>query len=617
MTDKKRLLKADQGTELELVTGKVNHAAEIDEEATKIYHIQAKRLRHNEKETNLSTVDAKIKNNKQGTLTLVSANAKENAEVSLNVTKLTTEKDVLGGNAKNVVTAANLTKDAQGNTRMTAITNAGAGKSVKIPAKEGGGVELTHEATVVTEDEGGEQQAFKIYKVSMYSNKIRKEKWLAWNHALEFMRKLPKRPGWDFCRHLILLIFFTFLFLYPTITLIITKEFVALNVISLIIGAIGFAEEIYDIDRLFINMMKICSHYGCCCTHCHCKSEDIDCSNIPEDYETCKCKTCINSCLDAVWNSSMNIFNVPRKAVFSGIDGALVYAGLICALMAFINERSWELKSATNYVDCILLVYSIIAEAIFPRIADIIWLYDAINRLQREYFEVRKDRKMKASGCYYVWNRFINPLGLAPIFCFLILILHLLMLGCIAARLYADNFFNSTQTSSSSVLPMNERRTEREVGLYKVSGYTWFTIAAGFAVPFLSVVTYSINNQYWIWTPLHYTRAYLPGGLSRTKRSYIESMGYCAKCMGFILDPIAWISNTLLLGSFITFAVFSIAADTDYEEEFPKLIDFIFSVCRVGIFPTFMIANIQTILFGLVLYNLPYVCFLCICAIGS
>lgn len=199
-------------------------------------------------------MDAKIKNDKQGTLTLVSANAKENAEVSVNVTKVTTEKDACGGN---VVTAANLTKDAQGNTRMTAITNAGAGETVKVPAKEGGGgVELTHEATVVTEDEGGEQKAFKIYKVSMYSNKIRNEKWLAWNYALEFMRKLPKRPGWDFCRHLILLIFFTFLFLYPTIILIITKEFDALNVISLAIGAIGFAEEIYGIDRLFINMMK-------------------------------------------------------------------------------------------------------------------------------------------------------------------------------------------------------------------------------------------------------------------------------------------------------------------------------------------------------------------------
>ena len=282
MTDKKRLLK-DQGTELELITGAINHAAIIeDEETTNASHIQAKRLSHNEKETNFSAVDAKIKSNKQGTqtnLTLVSANAKENEEVSVNVTKVTTDKDANGGNAKTVVTAANLRKDAQGNTRMTAVTNAGAGETVNIPVK-GGGVELTREATVVTEDERGEQQVYSIYKVSLYSDKIRKERWLAWNYALEFMRKLPKRPGWDFSRHLVLLIFFTFLFLYPTITLIVTKEFVLLNVISLIIGAVGFAEEMYDIDRLFINMMKICAHYNCCC-RCYCKSEDISCNDIP------------------------------------------------------------------------------------------------------------------------------------------------------------------------------------------------------------------------------------------------------------------------------------------------------------------------------------------------
>lgn len=37
MTDKKRLLKTDQGTELELVTGNINYAAEIDEVELIIY----------------------------------------------------------------------------------------------------------------------------------------------------------------------------------------------------------------------------------------------------------------------------------------------------------------------------------------------------------------------------------------------------------------------------------------------------------------------------------------------------------------------------------------------------------------------------------------------------
>ena len=279
--------------------------------------------------------------------------------------------------------------------------------------------------------------------------------------------------------------------------------------------------------------------------------------------------------------------------------------------MAFINERSWELKKTTSYIDCILLIYSIIAEAILPRIIDLIWLNDAINRLQKGYFEVRKNRNMKISGCSYIWNRYINPLGLAPIIGFIILTLHLLMLGCISARLYADNFFNnSNQTLSSNSLPMNENTPgPPTVGMYKVTAYTWLTIVAGIAVPFLSIITYCINNQYWIWIPLHYTRTYIPGGLSRIKRSYAESMRYRDKCLAYIADPVAWIPMILLLGSFITFAVFSIAAGTDHVGKFPDLIDFIFSVCRVGIFFTFIIANIQTVFFGMIIsYGVPLVC---------
>ena len=37
-----------------------------------------------------------------------------------------------------------------------------------------------------------------------------------------------------------------------------------------------------------------------------------------------------------------------------------------------------------------------------------------------------------------------------------------------------------------------------------------------------------------------------------------------------------WISNLLLLGFFITFVIFSIAAGTDYVGEFPEFFDIIF-----------------------------------------
>ena len=71
------------------------------------------------------------------------------------------------------------------------------------------------------------------------------------------------------------------------------------------------------------------------------------------------------------------------------------------------------------------------------------------------------------------------------------LILHLLTLGCIAARMYADNFFtmNNSTMNSSTMKSINEtHQMEPKIGMYKVIAYTWFTIAAGSVIPFLSII---------------------------------------------------------------------------------------------------------------------------------
>ena len=320
--------------------------------------------------------------------------------------------------------------------------------------------------------------------------------------------------------------------------------------------------------------------------------------------------SCCTSIIDKMFNSS-----IPRRFISNVIKITLVYAGLICALMGFINEQSWKLKSISSYVDCILLLYSIIVEALLPRFSDLRWLHDAICLLQTEYYNVRTNMSECCSTC----QRYLSPLRLAPIFGFLILILHLLMLGCIAARMYADNFFtmdNSTlnMTSFPEAMKLINQTDEMEsnVGMYKVFGFTWFMIIGGIAVPFLSIVTYFIINQYWVWEPLHYTGSHVPGGLSRQTRSYVESMSTSAKLVFYGFDPIAWIFMALLLGFFITFAVFSVV--TGQEGQFPDFINDIYSFCVVGIFPVFIVANIQTVLFGMVVaYMGPFCCLIILC----
>ena len=119
---------------------------------------------------------------------------------------------------------------------------------------------------------------------------------------------------------------------------------------------------------------------------------------------------------------------------------------------------------------------------------------------------------------------------------------------------------------------------EPNVSMSKVIGLTWFMIMGGIAVPFLSIVTYFIINQYWVWEPLHYTGSHVPGGLSKQTRSYVETMSTSAKLVFYGFDPIAWIFMALLLGLFITFAVFSVV--TEQEGQFPDLInDIIFFLC--------------------------------------
>ena len=185
MSDKKSLIQnqALQGTQLELASANINYAAELkDEDVERKAHIQAARLIHNEQETNLGAVDAKFMNNKQGTraqVTSVDMKAKNN-KTEISLTQLSVKKDAKD-DAKVILTAANITKDAEGNTTKVAMTNAGAGQSFNIPIKGNkdiGGVTVKHEFTVIKEEQG-EQKLFPIFSIFTYNSTVRAEKWEA------------------------------------------------------------------------------------------------------------------------------------------------------------------------------------------------------------------------------------------------------------------------------------------------------------------------------------------------------------------------------------------------------------------------------------------------------
>ena len=591
MSNEKRLVQSQalQGTQLELASTNTNLAVELrDDDVEAKARIQAARLTHNEQETNLRATDTKVMANKEGAraqFTAVDMKAKNNkAEVSL--TQVDVQKDK---NNKTVVTTANVTKDAEGKTRAIAMTTAGAGESFDVPIKrnkEIGGVKVTHKATVLTEDEHGEQKLFQIFHISPYNSNIRAEKRLAIRKGIELLSKIPDPFILRACWESSLLIFYTFLFLYPLITFLVYRQYVLYNVVSIGIGGIGFVFQIFE---RYADLKKTCRQ-DCC------RSTGFD--------RICKCKrvfcSCCIRCCPGVIHKLFSIFR----------DEILLYAAVICTLMGVINEKTWELKSFWSRIDCILLLYSIIMEVFVPRLYYIKWLNSAISTLLTEYYMARNMEKK--CNCNSMCTRYVTPLRYTPVFVIFVILLQTFMLGIITARIYADNYFAQYNITRNGTEYINEVMIPEE-GMYHVKRYTWYAIAGGIVVPFLSIVTYFIINQYWVWQPLHYTGQHHSGFVP--KNTMIGSMSDADKWVIFAFDPVAWVAMVLLLASFIAFCVFISGNDYDGKSVLsgmlPHWINGIYIISYIFMCLSFIGANTQTVAFGFLIFMHPY----CLCVV--
>ena len=265
--DKKKLMP----NQLEATALNAKYAVQIkDEDVERKARIQGARLTHNQQETNLTAVDAKLKDNKEGTsaqITSVGAKVKNN-KTEISATQVDIRKDA--NNSKAIVTAANVTKDAEGNVKKVAITNAGAGKSYNIPIKGNkkiGGIIVRHEATGIIEEQG-EQKLFEIISISTYNPNMRAERWEALKKFNELLSRVPRQLKTRVCYKMSLLIFYIFLFLYPLITFLVDINYIVYNLICIGLGGSGFLLQLIEFHQLYKDLKKICSIYGCC------KSED-------------------------------------------------------------------------------------------------------------------------------------------------------------------------------------------------------------------------------------------------------------------------------------------------------------------------------------------------------
>ena len=242
-------------------------------------------------------------------------------------------------------------------------------------------------------------------------------------------------------------------------------------------------------------------------------------------------------------------------------------------------------------------------EAIFPRAYYLRWTCGAICKLLTESFEARNMKKCVCS-CSGMCTRYMTPLVYTPVFVIFVIILQSSMLGLISVRIYIDNFKAETNITRNGTEYIEV--TIPEDGTYHVNLYTWYTIIGGIVVPLLSIVTYFIINQYWLWQALHYTgkqdSSFVP------KNTMIGSMSNQDKWFIFAFDPLAWVSMGLLLSSFIAFCVFASGIDYDGTGSLPNWVNGMYLFGYMIMCSSFLGANTQTVMYGCLIFMQP--CFL-------
>ena len=607
MADEKRLALTSKQLKVDAANSKCA-VERKDGDVERKARMQAAKLTHNEQETKLSAVDAKLMDNKQGTraqVTSVDMKAK-NDKTEINLTQVDVTKDAKD-NSKAVVTAANITKDAEGNVSKMVVTNAGAGQSFNVPIKGNkkiGGFRVKHEFTVLKEEQG-EQKLFSVFSVSPYAPTMRAEKWEALKKLNKLFSRVPRRVKLRLCWKILLLIFYTFQLFYPLITFLVDIQYVPYNLVCIVISGIGFGLQLLEFDQLIADLKMVWSICGCSKSGNYDNNKAVQSSSgepeISSSEEICKCKKQFCKCCPSAIREFASI----------ALNEILLYATVICTIMGFVNEKTWEFQNFLSYIDCALLAYSIIMEVFLPRWYHLRWIWGAISTLLTEYYEAANKH---VNGCNDICTRYITPLRYTPVFFIVMLVvLQLSMLGIITVRIYADNFFALTNTTRNGTEYVEEVIRPEE-GMYHVKRYTWYTIIGGIVVPFLSIVTYFIINQYWLWQPLHYTgqhdSAFVP------QNTMIGSMSDADKWIIFAFDPFAWVAMILLLASFIAFCTFGVGSDYDggtiLDGGFPSWVPFAHILCYIIMCFSFMGANIQTVAFGCFIYFQPC-CLLIVC----
>ena len=170
------------------------------------------------------------------------------------------------------------------------------------------------------------------------------------------------------------------------------------------------------------------------------------------------------------------VISVLVDYVISSIGEFLIYPTLICVMYGFINERSWQFDNGIQICNFLLLVYSVIMDALYMKVY-VIWL--VIKIVQASYAKYDELTEVE-------WQRYFTPVYLSIPLAITTALTHWLMTGIIVVRIYVDNFTPEMNDTDSGI---------PDTGDYRVTSLTGYMIACTIYVLTNCILDYLHHNQ--------------------------------------------------------------------------------------------------------------------------
>ena len=373
---------------------------------------------------------------------------------------------------------------------------------------------------------------------------------------------------WKFTARLIYkfiyFIYFAIQLIYPIILFILEKDYHGYNITCLVISFLALLSEFFDIPEVLKTLKKLWRCFSRKCDYV--KNEEVKLCCDCECCEGDKCKKCLK-CFSCITNF---------------ISDSLVFPSVICNLLGFINDKTWELNTGLKYFDFGLFALGIFLDLVLVK-GKLIWKYLVFRYIVKTELRSQGKTLGKCPCC--------NPYNITIFYLILREIMHITMFGMVSCKLYADNY----STFSGKLA---------EEGRVRIEGETWFAIIATWYMPSVSFMYFIIVNMF-----MYYRSVYL---LSKEEPNDSDvSVSTDILLCSCIRNPCAILLIYLVLPTYIAF---NVTADTDYDDDVPDALAITWGWFQIIFNVSFIIAHIQALLFHICLCQIPCVyCFICMC----